>query len=100
MYVETKTGVQEINFMKSEHFTAFTYQAEGANGSVKDGVLKSGAIYPANDATATGIVMNEVKVSNGPQPVSVIVEGYILKDRLPEAPSAAAIEALKEIKFV
>ena len=100
MYVETKKGIQEINFMKSEHFTAFTYQAEGSNGSVKEGVLKAGAVYPANDGAAIGIVMNEADVSNGPQPVSIIVEGYILKDRLPEAPSTAAIEALKEIKFV
>jgi len=99
MYVKEKTVVQEINFLKSQHFIPFTYQADKSTGCAVDGVIKAGAIYPKNDGTAVGIVLNEVDVSNGPQPISVIVEGYVLKDRLPEQPSAAAITALKEIKF-
>lgn len=100
MYVKKFQTVKEINFLKSAKFTSFTYQADDTNGSVVDGVLPAGAIYPANDGTAIGIVMNAVDVSNGPQPVAVIVEGYVLEERLPVTPSAEAKTALKEIKFM
>lgn len=63
-------------------------------GSLVDasGVIK-------NDTTVVGILLNSVDVTNGPQPGAVIVEGYILKDRLPVAPEEAAIGALKKITF-
>lgn len=52
-----------------------------------------------NDATVIGILAEEVDVTNGPQPGSLILEGYILKDRLPVAPDKTAIDALKKITF-
>ena len=61
--------------------------------------VKAGTIIPANNATAKGILVNDVYVGEGEQPGALIVEGYILKDRLPKAPTAEAITALKEIKF-
>lgn len=100
MYVKETQTVKEINFLKSAKYVSFTYQADDTNGSVVDGVLPAGAVYPANDGTATGIVINPVDVTNGPQPVAVIVEGYILEGRLPVTPSSEAKAALKEIKFV
>lgn len=63
-------------------------------GSLVDasGVIK-------NDATVVGILLNSVDVTNGPQPGAVIVEGYILKDRLPVAPQDLAVKALTKITF-
>ncbi|EOU1489392.1 hypothetical protein VOH95_002648 [Clostridium perfringens] len=63
-------------------------------GSLLD---KSGVVK--NDATVVGILAEDVDVTNGPQPGALIVEGYVLKDRLPVAPQELAIGALKKITF-
>lgn len=98
MYFD-KQKVEEINFLASAKFQAFTEQVDDAHTQAKDGVVPAGAIWPANDATAKGILLNAIDVSHGPQPASVIVEGYIIQERLPEAPSAEAITAMTEIKY-
>ncbi|HBI6905095.1 MAG: hypothetical protein E6469_10720 [Clostridium perfringens] len=63
-------------------------------GSLLD---KSGVVK--NDATVVGILAEEVDVTNGPKPGALIVEGYVLKDRLPVAPQELAIGTLKKITF-
>ena len=52
--------------------------------------------YPAKRWTAEGITINDVDVSNGAQPVGVIVDGHILIERLPVKPSDAAQTANAE----
>ncbi|AOH54480.1 hypothetical protein ABE28_008955 [Peribacillus muralis] len=92
----------EINFLASAKYQTFTTQVSDT-GVVADAngrkIVKAGTILPANDATAAGILFNEVDVTNGPQPGSLMVEGYVHEARLPVAPAAAAKTALKEIKF-
>lgn len=94
MYVKPTQKVEQINFLASAKFESFTYQADKS--------FKAGEIYPANDATAIGVVFNDVTVDDetGSQPVSVLVGGYILADRLPAQPSDGAIKALKNITFL
>lgn len=102
MRVTKTNGAEEVNFLASSNVQAFTHQVEDAGVSANEKgrkVVVAGTIYPANDATAEGIIYTDVDVTDGPQPGSLIVEGYILKDRLPVAPTEAAIAALKEIKF-
>lgn len=102
VYVAKRETVEEINFMGSAHFISFTKQAETAMVSTAvDGrkILPAGSIFPANDATAIGITINAVDVTDGPQPVGVIVEGYIIAERLPVAPEELAKTAMKEIKY-
>lgn len=99
MFNTDTTTVKEINFLDSQHIVSFTREAKTDNASVKDGILPAGSIFPANDATAEGVTYNDVDVSHGAQVVSVIVEGYINAKRLPVAPSAEAIAALKKITF-
>lgn len=90
--IKKTTKVEQINFLKSAKYISFTFQA--------DKNYVAGDVYPSNDDKAKGIILNDVKVTDGvSQPVSVIVEGYILKDRLATVPSDEAITALKEIKF-
>lgn len=102
MYVAPKKTVNQINILKSSKFQAFTVQVSDtgvtANAQGRK-IVPAGTIYPANDATATGIIYQDVDVTNGPEAASCIVEGYIIKGRLPVVPAAAAITALKEIKF-
>ena len=61
-----------------------------------------GTIYPANDATAEGIVYEDVDVTNGNMPGSVVLSGVVYTGRLPVAPATAAKTALEGngFKFV
>lgn len=53
-----------------------------------------GAVFPANDATAVGIVYEDVDVTTGAMPGSVVTKGTIYGDRLPTALASAAKTAL------
>lgn len=57
-------------------------------------IVKSGTIYPANDATAQGIIYQDVNVTKGDYPCSLMTSGYVYADRLPEAPTEEAKTAL------
>ena len=56
--------------------------------------VKMGTVYPANDATAEGIVYEDVDVTTGNMPGSVVVKGVVYEDRLPVAIASAAKTAL------
>ena len=49
-------------------------------------IVPAGTIYPANNATAQGILYNDVDVTDGDHEGSLIVAGRIIKDRLPVEP--------------
>lgn len=99
VYVKKTETFKEINFLKTQKFVSFTKQVDNTHADVVNGVLPAGSVYPANDATAEGITINDVDVSNGPQPVGVIVDGHILIERLSVKPSDAAQTAMREIKL-
>ena len=47
--------------------------------------VKMGTVFPANDGTAIGIVYEDVDVTTGAMPGSVVTKGEIYENRLPEA---------------
>lgn len=53
-----------------------------------------------NSADAEGVLLNDVDVTYGPASGAAIIHGFIAIDKLPEAPHADAIAALKQITFV
>lgn len=63
-------------------------------------VVKAGTIYPANDATAIGVVLNDYDVTDGDQMMAVVVHGFVKVAALPAAPAPAAIPAMKQISFI
>lgn len=102
MYVSKKETAEQINFLASARFQSFTTQVEqtGVTADAKGRkIVPAGTVHPANDATAKGILLNDVDVTEGPQPGALLVEAYILEARLPVAPSTDAKTALIEIKF-
>lgn len=99
VYVKKAKTFKDINFFKSEKFISFTKQVDETTEGVVNGILPAGSVFPKNDATAEGITINDVDVSNGPQPVGVIVEGHILIERLPVKPSESAQTSMREIKL-
>lgn len=66
-------------------------------------IVKAGTPFPANDATAVGLVLNDLDVTDGDQNGAVLVRGHVNLARCEanfgKAISAAAKTALKGIFF-
>lgn len=77
---------------------------EGATTAANGGkYVKMGTFYPTNaSGTVEGIVYEDVDVTTGDMPGSVVLKGTVYLDRLPVAPAngvQAALEA-KGFKFI
>ena len=75
-------------FLAHEECVRKTYQMAQEDAETRaDGAkyIPMGTIYPANDATAVGIVYEDVDVTTGDMPGSVVLKGVVYEDRLPEA---------------
>lgn len=100
MYVK-KESVQEKNFLASAKFQNFTYQVDdtgieaGENGKK---IVQAGTVYK-KDGKAIGLIFADVDVTNGPQPAAVMVEGYVLEERLPAEVSEEDKATMPGIKF-
>ena len=62
-------------------------------------IIKAGTIYPANDATAQGVVFSDLDVTEGDVNGAVLVFGFVKTSALPVEPSQEAKAALNMIKF-
>lgn len=62
--------------------------------------VPGGTIYPNNDSTAEGIVYEDVDVTTGDMPGSVVLSGKVYQNRLAETLNSAAITALEAKGFV
>lgn len=80
---------------RREVFSATGVTAD-ANGNK---IIPAGTIYPANDATAIGVVLNDVDVTYGDATGALVIHGFIDLTKLPTAPDDAAVAALKQITF-
>lgn len=47
--------------------------------------VKMGTVFPSNDANAIGIIYEDVDVTSGNMPGSVVTKGEVYEDRLPQA---------------
>lgn len=64
--------------------------------------VKMGTVWPSNDANAIGIIYEDVDVTNGNMPGSVVTAGTVIESRLADTLDSAAKTALEEkgFKFV
>lgn len=89
-----------------DHYVALGFKhAKATSGTpglatLVDGryIVKAGTIYPKNDATAIGVVLNDYDVTDGDEMMAVVVHGFIKKAALPAAPNVAV--NIPMIKFV
>lgn len=58
-----------------------------------------GTIYPSNDGNAVGIIYEDVDVTSGDMPCSVVLSGSVYEDRLPVALNTGAKTALQAKGF-
>ena len=90
-----------------DHYVALGFRHEKADANTPglatlvDGryVVKAGTIYPANNSTAIGVVLNDYDVTDGDAMMAVVIHGFIKTAALPAVPSADAIAAMKQITF-
>lgn len=61
-------------------------------------IVPAGAVIPANDGTAVGILYEDIDVTYGEQMGSIVTAGIIYGDRLPAALESAAATALTGIR--
>lgn len=93
---------EQIPFLASAKFISYTYQIDDDGVQPNEfgrKIVPAGTVYPANDATAIGITLTDTDVTAGPQPGAVLVEAWIIEDRLPEEVTEEAKAAMQEIKF-
>lgn len=69
----------------------------GSNGAKH---VPMGAFWPANDSsTVKGIVYEDVDVTSGAMPGSVVTKGVVYLDRLPASPESGVQSALEGLGF-
>lgn len=63
-------------------------------------IVPAGAIIPANGSSAKGILYEDIDVTDGAAPGSIVTKGKVYEDRLPAAAESDAKTALTGIIFV
>lgn len=61
--------------------------------------IPMGSAYPSNDGSAIGIVYEDVDVTSGDMPGSVVTKGTVYQDRLVSGFTDAAVSALEALGF-
>lgn len=62
--------------------------------------VPAGAVVPSNDGNAKGILYEDVDVTTGAMPGSLVTEGSVYEDRLPASVQSSAKAVLTGIKFI
>ena len=91
--VDDETCIRKTMTIAANHAQAVT-RDDGRK------VVPAGAVIPANGATAKGILFEDIDVTNGAMPGSVVIEGTVYGDRLPAALASAAASALTKITVI
>lgn len=100
MYMK-KQSVEEVNFLASEKCVKFTYQISDEGVTPDENgrkIVEAGTVVKINNV-AVGLLFRPVDVTYGPQAGSVMVEGWVLEDRLPATISAEDKAAMSKISF-
>ena len=97
MKFTNNTVVQGVNILANDHYVAIPYNCTGLDALATNGVIPAGTFIPANDATAKGVLLTDVKLAENPNG-TLVVHGFIKKSKLPKAPNSAV--AISQITFV
>lgn len=99
MKFSNKTVTSGVNILANDHFIAIPYDCSELGSLATNGIIPAGTIIPANDATAKGVLLNDVNLNENPNG-SIVIHGFIRMNKLPSAPTTSAISALKQVTFI
>ena len=100
--VNTKAEVRP-NFLESEVGLVLKTREIPASMGVQDGkykIVKAGTPFPSDNSNAVGLVFEDIDVTDGNMPGSVMVAGRVLADRLSLATAAKTALSGKGFTFV
>jgi len=63
-------------------------------------IVPAGAVVPSNDGYAKGILYEDVEVTTGPMPGSLVTRGVVYEDKLPAAIESTAEAVLPGIRVI
>lgn len=88
-HTDFATGKNILAFPDHYVCKAHTFLKNDAAATTVNGkkIIKAGTIYPANDATAVGVVWADYDVTNGDVTGALIIHGFVKKAALPAAPA-------------
>lgn len=105
-FIRSKTGLgyapgfflAEAECSRETRTIAQNHAQVVTSGSAKH--VPAGAFWPANNSsTVKGIVYEDVDVSSGAMPGSVVTKGVVYLDRLPASPESGVQSALEGLGF-
>lgn len=99
MIFEENNVLTGSEILYNAKYVAIPYDCTNLTSLATNGVIPAGTVIPANGATAFGILLHDVTLADNPNG-TVVVDGFIRANKMPTAPAAAAISALKKITFM
>ena len=102
----TSTAAQVIAAVNAQLTAKTLVSAANEGVSTGVGVVVAVAATPLAGGTtgsalsAEGVLLNDVDVTNGAAPATMVIQGYLAKGKLPEVPTAEAIAAMPLIKII
>ena len=94
MKMTTEAAISGKMILANDHYVAVPYDCTGLASLAENGVIPAGTIVPANDATAEGVLLEDVRVQQNPNG-AMVMHGFLRQSRLPVAPTTAAVTALR-----
>lgn len=79
-----------------------TFKMNDEAATTVDGrkIVKAGTVYPKNDATAVGMVLYDIDVTEGDADGALLLHGFVKKDKLPAEISAEAAPKIPQIQAI
>lgn len=103
-YTSQAFGHRQDVLWTPDHYVAVPVLIPKADSLAEDvdgkKILRGGTIYPANDGTAVGVVLQDYDVTNGDANVAIVIHGIIDSNKMKTKPKQAAVQALSMIKFM
>lgn len=93
-----KSVTASTEFLANDHFVTKAYDCTALTALATDGIIKAGTVIPANNATAEGILLNDVNLNENPNG-AIVLHGFVMASKLPVAVDDTAKTALKQIVF-
>jgi hypothetical protein len=85
--------------LANDHFAAIPYDCTALTELAEDGIIPAGTVIPSNDASAKGVLLSDINLSENPNG-AIVIHGFIRSEKLPTAPSDEAKTALSMVQFL
>lgn len=85
MKFTTDAVTRTAEILYNDHYVAIPYDCSAIEANA-EGIIPAGTLIPANDATAKGVLLHDVKKAENPNG-TIVIHGFIKKAKLPAAPA-------------